>query len=355
MTIADIKSGNLLLLECISGSKAYGLATETSDTDIKGVFYLPKDQFYGLSYVEQISNETNDEVYYELGRFVELLLRNNPNIMELIATPADSVLYRHPIMDRLTSEMFLSKLCKESFAGYALTQIKKARGYNKKVVNPVDRERKSILDFCFVVKGYSSQTFKEWLVENNGVQERCGLTSIPHSKGLYALFYDREGTLGYSGISSGTMANDVLLSSIPKGEHEVAYLFFNKESYSSYCKVYKEYWDWVEKRNEVRYQGNREHGKDYDAKNMMHTIRLLQVAEEIGRDGTLNVRRSNRDELLAIKRGAFEYEELLSMADAIMERIEIVYQESLLPLAPDKEKVEQVLIGMRTTLYDRTT
>jgi hypothetical protein len=36
---------------------------------------LPKDQFYGLQYIPQVSNETNDEVYYELGRFVELLIK----------------------------------------------------------------------------------------------------------------------------------------------------------------------------------------------------------------------------------------------------------------------------------------
>lgn len=34
---------------------------------------------------------TDDIVYYELGRFVELLLQNNPNMMELLATPAIKV------------------------------------------------------------------------------------------------------------------------------------------------------------------------------------------------------------------------------------------------------------------------
>ncbi|RYZ53120.1 MAG: nucleotidyltransferase, partial [Sphingobacteriales bacterium] len=37
MTIQELKEKNLLLRECISGSKAYGLDTATSDTDIKGV------------------------------------------------------------------------------------------------------------------------------------------------------------------------------------------------------------------------------------------------------------------------------------------------------------------------------
>ena len=351
MTIKDLKEQGLILYECISGSRAYGLATETSDTDIKGVFYLPKAQFYGLTYTAQVANETNDEVYYELGRYVELLVRNNPNILELLATPAESILYKHPIMDRLTEKMFLSKLCKETFAGYAVTQIRKARGYNKKVVNPVAEERKSVPDFCFIVQGYTSESLAVWLRAKGYRQEACGLTGIPHSKGLYALFYDEAEALGYKGISSGATANDISLSSVPAGEKEVAYLFFNKEGYSSYCKQYREYWEWVAKRNEVRYAGNREHGKDYDAKNMMHTIRLLQVAAEILQEGTLQVRRPNREELLSIKRGDYEYEALLSKADALMAQIEAAYEHSPLPAEPDSAHAEAVLIAMREQLY----
>ena len=49
MTIDDLKRQNLILFEVISGSRAFGLATETSDTDIKGVFYLPKENFIDLN------------------------------------------------------------------------------------------------------------------------------------------------------------------------------------------------------------------------------------------------------------------------------------------------------------------
>lgn len=351
MTIKEIKDNGLLLLECISGSKAYGLDTATSDTDIKGVFYLPRDRFYGLNYVAQVNNETNDEVYYELGRFMELLIKNNPNMLELLATPPDCVLFRHPIMNKLDISMFLSKSCMDTFGGYAFTQIRKARGYNKKIVNPVSRERKTILDFCFVMKGSTSIPLQEWLNENRYRQEHCGLTGIPHSKWLYSLFYDASAKLHYNGIMSSALANEVSLSSVPKGEKEQAYLFFNLESYSSYCKEYREYWEWVDNRNEDRYQGNMQHGRDYDAKNMMHTIRLLQVAEEILRTAQLQVRRSNRDELLAIKSGAFEYTHLLAMADELMERIKQSNKESRLPEWPDKHRLEAVLIEMRNELY----
>jgi len=46
MTIEDLRNKGLIILECISGSKAYELDTPTSDTDIKGVFILPKEEFY---------------------------------------------------------------------------------------------------------------------------------------------------------------------------------------------------------------------------------------------------------------------------------------------------------------------
>lgn len=121
LTIETLKSEQLILLECVSGSRAYGLATPQSDTDIKGVFYLLKERYFGLNsdYIPQVSNATNDIVYYELGRYIELLLQNNPNIMELLATPDAQVLYRHPIMDNFQADWFVSKLCKNTFAGFA--------------------------------------------------------------------------------------------------------------------------------------------------------------------------------------------------------------------------------------------
>ncbi|NDV93888.1 nucleotidyltransferase [Dysgonomonas sp. 521] len=351
MTIQDIKDKGLLLFECISGSKAYGLDTPTSDTDLKGVFYLPKDQFFGLDYVAQVSNETNDEVYYELGRFVDLLCRNNPNILEVLASPEDCILYKHPLMEKLHISTFLSKLCKDTFAGYAHSQIKKARGYKKKIVNPVEKERKDVLDFCFILEGYSSVPVKEWLKNKGYAQEGCGLSSIAHTKGLYALFYDIDSKFSYKGIVHSPVANEVSLSSIQKGEKEIAYLSFNIEAYSLYCKEYKEYWDWVANRNEMRYQGNQQHGKNYDAKNIMHTIRLLQVAQEIFRDGKLNVKRPNRVQLLDIKSGKMEYDQLLVMADGLMQQIKRYAIDSDLQDIPDKDMAEKILVEIRTELY----
>ena len=128
MTIEELKASGHIIFECISGSRAYGLDTPTSDTDIRGVFILPKAQFYGLDYIGQINNESNDIVYYELRKFIELCSKNNPNILELLNVPDECILYKHPIFDDIKLDDFLSKQCEKSFANYAYAQIKKARG-----------------------------------------------------------------------------------------------------------------------------------------------------------------------------------------------------------------------------------
>lgn len=348
--ISFLKSNNLILFEAIAGSKAFGLATEKSDTDIKGVYFLPKNIFFGLNYIPQISNETNDIVYYELGRFVELLLKNNPNILEILATPEDCILIKNPIMDNLKMEFFLSKLCKNTFGGYAFTQIQKAKGLNKKILNPVEKELKSVLDFCFIIEDATAINLKQWLTNNNFSQNNCGLVNIPHSKGIFALFYNES--LGYKGIIQKENSNDISLSSIPKDEKPIAILSFNKDNYSIYCKEYKEYWNWVEKRNSERYNTNKQHGKNYDSKNMMHTIRLLQTAENIFKTGKLEIRVENREELLNIKLGNEDFENLIFKAEQIIEKTEQFFQKSDLQDEPNYERIEKVLIQMRKELYD---
>ena len=287
LTIEQIRNNGWLIFEAITGSKAYGLDTSRSDTDIRGVFVLPKNLFYSLEYVPQVSDESNDIVYYELKRFMELLSKNNPNIIELLNVPENCILYKHEMMNKIKPELFLSKLCEQTFANYAYTQIKKAYGLGKKILNPVDEERKSVLDFCYVYVGKDAIGLEKFLAENSFEQERMGLTAIDHLRDCYNLFYSKEHQ--YSGVIRKEQANDVCLSSIPKGETPVGLLYFNKDSYSLYCKKYKEYWEWVEKRNDERYNTTMSHGKNYDSKNMMHVFRLLLMAKEIATEGKVNI------------------------------------------------------------------
>ncbi|HHG86501.1 MAG TPA: nucleotidyltransferase, partial [Bacteroidetes bacterium] len=175
LTLEQLTEQNLILLEVIAGSRAYGLEVPESDTDIRGIFILPQEMLYGMEYIPQVANETNDIVYYELGRYVELLIKNNPTILELVAMPAACILQRNPLLDEIRLDQVLSKLCMNTFAGYARTQLKKARGLNKKILNKMGKHRKGILEFCWVVEGQGTVPVNDWLAARGWKQEDCGL------------------------------------------------------------------------------------------------------------------------------------------------------------------------------------
>jgi len=350
LTIDWIKENGLLMFEAITGSRAYNLDTPTSDTDIRGVFILPKEMFYGLQYTNQVNNETNDIVYYELRRFMELLAKNNPNILEMLSIPQQFVLQRDIIMNKLQPDNFLSKLCEKTFANYAFNQIKKAYGLEKKILNPIDEERKAVLDFCFVYLEREAIPLRAYLKGKGLRQEQIGLTSIAHLKDCYNLYVSDQ--FRYAGVIKNEKSNDVNVSSIPKGEMPSGMRYFNKDGYSGYCKRYNEYWEWVAKRNDERYKTTMSHGKNYDSKNLMHVFRLLLMAKEIAIEKKINVYRKDREFLLDIKRGKFNYDELVSKAEALKNELPFFYQNAELPDAPDMAKIDRLLVEIREEYYN---
>lgn len=350
MTLEELRNSGHIIFECISGSRAYGLNTPTSDTDIRGVFVLPRENYYSLNYIGQVSNETNDIVFYELKKFIELCLNNNPNILELLNVPEHCIIEKNKIFDRIKMEQFLSKKCEQSFANYAFTQIKKARGLEKKIMNPIDKKRKSVLDFCYVLENGRSVALKTFLETKNIKQEECGLANIPHMKDCFNLY--NETSKNYKGIIKGEDSNDITLSKIPINSKSIGMMFYNKDGYSIYCKKYKEYWDWVDKRNQARYNSTINHGKNYDSKNMMHTFRLLHMAKEIALEKKINVFRKDRELLLDIKQGKFEYEDLVNKAENLKKELPELYKNSGLPEAPDELKINELLIKLRKEFYE---
>jgi hypothetical protein len=141
------------------------------------------------------------------------------------------------------------------------------------------------------------------------------------------------------------------LSSVEKGQEVIATIIYNKDGYTKYCKDYKEYWDWVEKRNEDRYNTNQEHGKGYDSKNMMHCIRLTRMAIEIAEHKKVIVKRPDAEELLRIRNGEAEYDDLLNEAETSIKLLDDLYVKSNLPDKIDPEFVNQILINFRKKYY----
>lgn len=86
----------------------------------------------------------------------------------------------------------------------------------------------------------------------------------------------------------------------------------------------------------------------YDTKNAAHLVRLLRMGIEFLRDGELYVERHDAQQLLAIKRGEWELEQVKAEADRLFKTIEDVYVSSGLPAKPDREKINALCVAIVT-------
>jgi predicted nucleotidyltransferase len=364
-TLKEIEERGMIIFSAIMGSKAYGTSLPISDTDIRGIFIQPLDDILLHGYVEQVSDEKNDIIFYELRRFMHLVSGNNPNILELLNAPEDCILISSQDYKKiyLSRDKFLSKICQNSFGGYAIQQIKKSRGYDKKI-NWEESEmvRKEVLDFCYVLQHNGTVPLLDYfarLNENQGISSfdvyNFGLSKMDHAHDLYAAYDLTRYNQRKGIISRRPNVNDVQIVSIPKEAPVSFYMTFNKDAYSTHCKRYKEYQEWLEKRNEDRFKMNKAHGKNYDSKNMSHTIRLLNVAIEIATQKEIIVRRTD-DEikiLMSIRRGEMEYDDLLEKAESLMKKMDSLFDSSDLPETPDIEFIKNLQFEVRRNFYLR--
>lgn len=370
----------------IRGSHAYGTNIPTSDIDFAGVFIQSHEDIIGRRYVEQLNDSTNDIVIYELRRFLELCATNNPNILELLNTPEDCILYKHPIFDEIlkNKDIFVTKQCSNSFGGYAKTQINKARGQDKKQNWEKSRVvRKGPIDFAYLHNKTSSFgdsiSLSKYLSDRNMNQGFCGLSKVANSKDLYALYYDyyahsvfekslsgyitrflnkyglgpSVGLCGFSGLAFEG-SNELRLSSVPKNVPEyyfLGYVSYNKDGYSQHCKDFREYETWLEKRNEQRWVDVQSHGQKIDGKNMMHCYRLVDMARDIAEGKGVLVKRPNADYLLSIRKGEVDLQTLIDHVESEIIEIDNLFKESNLPDKVDEKLINSLIIKIRKDVY----
>ena len=395
MTEFDIiRNDGRLLYEYIRGSHLYGLNNEDSDVDTSGVFVCTRDELFGcFGYKPQVTDSRHDNTWFEIGELIRLLLKSNPTVMESLFVPKDKVLGQiHPLMQMVIDnrEQFISKQCFNPFFGYAKSQIEKARGLNKKIVNPIT-ERLTPYDFIYTFKGQGSTKFRDWLANRGLHQECCGLVNVPNMHDIYGVYYDFgahiaaytdwkndslfltyaceynkdkniEETksrlsgiapIGYRGVINVDVdGNELRLSSIDdKNTRPICFISYNQSGYSSHCRLYAEYQTWVKERNPKRYESNLD--KNYDSKNMMHCFRLMHMAGEIAEGKGMILQRTwDRQFLMDVRNHKFEYEEIIERLEEEKERMNQLMEQSTIREQIDTDFVNQLMIDIRTKQFE---
>jgi len=80
--------------------------------------------------------ENDDMTFYEIEKFLDLSLKNNPNILDILYTPSENIIYINLKGKKLLSEkdLFLSQIIKETFIGYSESQLLRIKSHNKYLV-----------------------------------------------------------------------------------------------------------------------------------------------------------------------------------------------------------------------------
>lgn len=135
-------------LECIAGSEVYGVSTDKSDKDIVGFCIPPKEYIFphlngfikgfGTSppefngwqehHIEDRSAKLNYDInIHSIVRFFHLCYENNPNMLDVLFTPKECILYSTNLGQLVIDKrhIFLHKGLWVKFRGYALSQLHK--------------------------------------------------------------------------------------------------------------------------------------------------------------------------------------------------------------------------------------
>jgi predicted nucleotidyltransferase len=140
--------------ECVMGSMAYGVASDSSDLDIYGFAIPPKHFIFphinghiegfgkkpqGFDQWQQHhihdpsarggKGQDYDFSIYGIVKYFNLCMENNPNMVDAMFVPQNSILHITQVgqMVRENRKLFLHKGCWHKFKGYAYSQIHKMK------------------------------------------------------------------------------------------------------------------------------------------------------------------------------------------------------------------------------------
>lgn len=130
------------------------------DKDILGVFVAPKEHYLGFNHNADKPYEKKlrewDMVFYEVRKFIYLLIKSNPNVLIMLWLPDKYYIYStSPGWTLvLNKEIFISKQIYHSFTGYAHGQLH--RMTNWKFEGYMGEKRKGLVEkFGFDTKNAS--------------------------------------------------------------------------------------------------------------------------------------------------------------------------------------------------------
>jgi predicted nucleotidyltransferase len=350
----------------IHGSQAYGLATELSDLDVKGICIPPieveSDLFHKFEqvenhpYVEGLCNYRRnpknpklESTVYSLKKFTVLAANVNPNIIELLWTHESDRMFYNKVINPLFEhkDLFLSSKAKFTFSGYAFAQAAKIERHRKwliegEIKQPVrsDFGLPEISPRGFdEVNKYVKQKLEEWNLSKFSIDE---LERNDLKETIWELILE----VTNASVTWDNWPEVYWLSAQNKLVHDlglseqVAKLIQAEYAYKRAVEKYQSWLNWKKNRNKDRAVLEEKSG--YDTKHASHLVRLMRMGYEILTEGKVIVKRPDAEELLMIKNGGWSYEKVMEFANEMQSKLDEAYKVTKLPKSVNYKKINEL-------------
>lgn len=296
-----------LLVLALMGSHSHGTyippedPNAVDDVDYMGVVIPPESYTSGIKTWKndnvRFQFEELDCIFYSFQRFVQLLMKQNPNVVGLLWLRDEHYIVHHDLWNIILTERraFSSKAAYASFTGYAKGQLEKMEIFTEAIQSEWDHA--------------------------NEVIRRCGWTT--------------EAVVTKQGSRMPPKG-----SSYSKEEVEAAIT----SAIRIHARHFKGYMG--EKRKSLA----RKYG--YDVKNAAHLLRLMTMCNEFLATGRFNVfRETDAKYFMDIKRGKYSLDFVKDEALRLFEMSERLFRSSLLPSTPDVDFIDLIVRNIHRVAY----
>lgn len=347
-TAAELLKENVIVKH-YAGSRAYGTALPTSDTDFRGTFCAApinvRTPFYRIGESKDVTEE--DTVFYELAFFMKLVLDCNPNVIETLWVDSGDIVAQHPsyALLREAAPKLLSSKIAFTTTGYAKSQLERIKGHNKWITNPQPEARPQQVDFVSLVHNFSDE--KVFKLNLRELHE--GYRIVPYSGDCFGVYKCAGGTT--FDVKDGSLNPDYDGMGIGKA-HPLFIGKFNREVWTEAKVRWEQYWEWKKNRNAARSALEEQFG--YDTKHAMHLVRLLRMGVEVLETGQILVRRPDAKELLEIRAGKWTYEEVIEYGEHMNARVMELYKQCTLPKRPDIKLAAKLIMEVQDLIWQGT-
>jgi len=288
----------------LSGSRAYGTSVEGSDSDLRGALIEPPKYVYGLQQFEQFEDLTSDTVIYSLRKFVELLTKANPNVLELLGVNDDCIVLmtEQGKEIRNSADLFLSKRVINSFGNYAIAQIRR-------------------LQNALCHDSYTVEQQQQHL-------QNTLLAQLDHFLRTYTKFPD--GAINIY-THDNNLKFDINLQGYPVND---------------FVGIYSELGSIVKTYSKLNHRNNKKSEKSL-FKHAMHLIRLLLTGIDIlNGKGIITNRKDEHELLMDIRNGKIQFDEIWQLTNEYQNKFELAAKNTRLPDEPYIADIECLLIKL---------